>query len=88
MYFLFLFLQAGGLILSTSKSLTSQGSVLDCGLATQRQGPLVTLSFPNRFSSASREYIAAARCLQPPSRPPLHLQKALITLPLFGPFPL
>ena len=86
-YFLFFFLLAGGLILTTSKSFTSQGSVLDCGFATQRQGPLVTLTSAAQFSSASREYIAAAICLQPPSLPPLHLHNASITLPLFGPFP-
>lgn len=86
-YFLFCLLHESSLTFPTSKSLSSQGWVLECGLATHRQRTLVTLSFPKLFNWASKEYIAAVMCLQPPSRAPLHLQNASTTLPLLQSFP-
>ena len=43
---------------------------------TQIHRPLDTLSLPRVFKKSSGEYMAAAMCLHPPSRPPLHLHLA------------
>ena len=43
---------------------------------TQIHRPLDTLSLPRVFNKSSREYMAAAMCLHPPSRTPLHLHLA------------
>lgn len=87
LYVLFLSLLDGGLLLAINSWSTEQGSLRDCGLGMHKQGPLVTLLSPSGFNSASKEYIAAEMCFQPPSLPPLHLQNASSTLPLFAPRP-